>query len=48
MTKTERILKAALQLIVERGLERTPMSKIAFAMGILYFSPAYTFLVVGI
>lgn len=29
MTKTERILKATLQLIIERGLERTPMSKIA-------------------
>lgn len=40
MTKTEKILNAALQLIIERGLERTPMSKIAdkaeVGMGTVY------------
>ncbi len=29
MDKTERILNATLEIIIERGLERTPMSKIA-------------------
>lgn len=40
MDKTERILNAALELIIERGLERTPMSKIAdraeVGMGTVY------------
>lgn len=40
MNKTERILNAALALIVERGLERTPMSMIAeraeVGMGTVY------------
>ncbi|WP_339696953.1 TetR/AcrR family transcriptional regulator [uncultured Marixanthomonas sp.] len=40
MDKTERILDAALELIIERGLERTPMSKIAdraeVGMGTVY------------
>ncbi len=40
MDKTERILNAALALIIERGLERTPMSKIAdraeVGMGTVY------------
>lgn len=40
MNKAEQILEAALQLIIERGLERTPMSKIAdkaeVGMGTVY------------
>jgi len=40
MDKTEKILSAALQLIIERGLERTPMSMIAdraeVGMGTVY------------
>lgn len=40
MNKTERILNAALALIIERGLERTPMSMIAdraeVGMGTVY------------
>ncbi|MFL0353725.1 TetR/AcrR family transcriptional regulator [Xanthomarina sp. GH4-25] len=40
MNKTEQILNAALQLIIEKGLERTPMSKIAeranVGMGTVY------------